>query len=315
MGWADYSAGAGPANSARDILKGTDYAPNQYRLALPYLIRFLARTLHVRRGYLLTGALDGIAAYVASYLLYLRLARSSWISQMGGSARAVAVALFLAALQFPIAWVVPWQRPETLPSAAYLAASLLIIPRAITRPVLYIVLFLLTLWQAFVRSDIPFVFGLSMILLGFLGRSPKIVSDRWALSLCGMIVAGTAAVIQMMMKYVFFPNAVYPPGTALVQLTENLSLHRSSTAAVALLPCFVLLWLGKRVMARLDPMDWLTILSSVLYLPLWLAVGVASEVRIYVPFLLILCPVAAKILSLYLTTDGPNTMGGRRLQS
>ena len=303
VGWMSYSASPGPVDHTHDLFAGTDYAPNQYRLAMAYLTRFLVQSLHLSKGYLLAGALDGAAAYVALWFLYLRLARSRWMAQRVGPSRTVVIALFLAAAQLPMAWVVPWQRPETLPCAAYLAVSLYLLPKLSARPALGAVLFLGTVWQAFVRSDVPLVFGIAMVLLGLLGRSQEIVSSRRLLVGWGVVVAGVAGGIQAWMKYILFPNAVYPPDTPALQIWSNLHVHFLSIFLVALLPWIALVWLARRTNARLDAMDQLTVVASVLYLPLWMTVAVIGEVRVYVPFLLVLCPVAAKIVSVFLAKE------------
>ena len=95
-GWMSYSANAGPVDRTHDLFAGTDYAPNQYRLAMPYLGSFLVRSLHVSKGYLVGGALDGAAAFVALWFLYLRLAESRWISGLSGRSRTTVIVLFLA---------------------------------------------------------------------------------------------------------------------------------------------------------------------------------------------------------------------------
>jgi hypothetical protein len=48
----------------------------------------------------------------------------------------------------------------------------------------------------------------------------------------------------------------------------------------------------------------LTVIALLGYLPLWLLVGIAVEMRIFVPFLLLLTPVAAKVLVLQLSPVG-----------
>jgi hypothetical protein len=54
---------------------------------------------------------------------------------------------------------------------------------------------------------------------------------------------------------------------------------------------------------RLDAIDRLVLMSSALYLPVWLTVGIIDEVRVYVPFLFALSMVAAKVSAPFLMRE------------
>jgi hypothetical protein len=71
--------------------------------------------------------------------------------------------------------------------------------------------------------------------------------------------------------------------------------------AIAVFPFLVLgaFLIVKRT--RLRMVDALAVTAAALYLPLWFAVGIVAEVRIFVPFLLALCMVAARVFGVYVT--------------
>ena len=80
--------------------------------------------------------------------------------------RFVLLGLFFAAAQFPVLWIFPWERSETLPTAAYLAAIVLLIVRRSRMPFVLVCLLtlLLGLFQALVRADVPVLAGVAILL-------------------------------------------------------------------------------------------------------------------------------------------------------
>lgn len=308
VAWFNYAAFAPAADPKHDLFAGTDYAPNQYRLAMPYLAAFFDHVFHVTRNAATFAIFDFLAAYGAMYLLYLRLVGGQWVAGIDHRSRLLVVGFFLAALQFPLAWVVAWQRPETLPTAAYVAGCLLLISRFKEQSWGWIAFFVLTLWQSFVRTDVPVVLGIAMILVGLFSRSQGMQRRRWKLAGCGVVVFGIASATQVYLQFFLFPHAVYPPDTAVFMLPANFSTHNLSIFAIALAPCAALLLLIPKVATKLDEVDWITLLASLLYLPLWFTVGVVSEVRIFVPFFLALCPVAAKAFYWVFSTEDPDAV-------
>ncbi len=68
-------------------------------------------------------------------------------------------------------------------------------------------------------------------------------------------------------------------------------------SAVALLPVVLTAVPGFLSRKGICSLDWLSVIAAALYLPLWFTVGRTAEVRVYIPFLLLLCPVAARVFA------------------
>jgi hypothetical protein len=115
-----------------------------------------------------------------------------------------------------------------------------------------------------------------------------------------MVISGT---IQAYLQFVRLPHLGHPPNTKIVQFTSNLTIHNLEVFTIALLPylVFLVFWIIKR--AALNHIETAVVVSSVLYLPLWFTVGVISEVRIYVPFLLALSMVVARVSATILSRE------------
>jgi hypothetical protein len=265
------------------------YAPDAYRVAMAALVPFLQNTFHVADRTSINGVLDFCFGFGALFLLYRLSVDDRPTSETNFMERFAVVALFLALVQFPMAWVVPWQRPETMPSAFYLALALFCVSRR-GRKWLGLLL-LATCVQALVRSDVALVFGIAMMLTSFW----RPVGSRLASFFAGMGVAVIAGGVQMYLQFVRFPHLTYPPGTPMIQFSSNLQLHSLGVFAIGLLP---LLLVGAFLIYKrpsLTSVDALVIAAALLYLPLWFTMGNIAEVRIFVPFLLAICMVGARV--------------------
>jgi len=121
--------------------------------------------------------------------------------------------------------------------------------------------------------------------------------------LCGTMGGGT----QLYMQCVAYPNVTYSPTTPRFQLLANLNLlHPPMHIPIfltALLPLIVSLVLLRRHHLPLDPSDKLVLLILLVYLPLWVTMGLVVEVRIFVPFLFLASPTIAKLWTAYLFND------------
>jgi hypothetical protein len=115
------------------LFAGADNAPNQYRIGVAYPAKFIADRLHIKKYYIIFSVIDFVVASLTCFLLYVMLCRSALFRSLSLPLQTIAVALFLVSLAYPFAWVVPWQRYETLTTACtshsrfcFLTASALI---------------------------------------------------------------------------------------------------------------------------------------------------------------------------------------------
>ena len=281
------------------LFHGTDHAPNQYRVAIPYLARAIGSLTDISKYYVLYALFDFLCALGACWIFYCLLRGAPFMQQLGPAERLTAVAFLLASIVYPFAWVTYFQRPETLPTALYLALMCLVISRARPLPKLAFAS-LLAIWQGFVRSDVPAMFGAAVVLFCWTSACRRLFGSRWQAALFGALNALLALAVQWLLQHLLFPYATYPPDTQFVQLLRNLHPRSLVTFGIAILPYVFLVAGATGCWRRLDAQDQLLILASLAYLPLWLTVGVNSEVRIFVPYLLALTPTAAKLLLLWL---------------
>jgi hypothetical protein len=284
------------------------YAPETYRVAVPALGSLLVRVLHTQHPSVVAAVLDFIFGTLACYLLYKVVVAGFPLAGAGLKERALAVALFLAFLQFAIPWVVYRQRPETLPTALYVAVVLLCLTRSGSGVAWSLGLLAATAVQGFVRADVPFAIGVALVLASLMGIL-KGFGARGATLVKGIAVAAIAVGVQGYLQFVRFPHLSYWPGTSVLQFRNNLGFHNMANLVAALLPYLLVGGALKMKRARLDAVDTLILVASGLYLAIWFTVGIADEVRIYVPFLMALSVVAAKFSASHILSQDPVQAG------
>ena len=271
------------------------FAPDIYRVGMQWVSNALQGAIRDPAARLTS--IDFVVGFAALYALYLLQASRVSLRVRHRAYRVMTLALFLTALHFPMQWVVPYQRPETMPMTLYLAVAALLVLRVRTGAAWALGLVALTVVTAFLRSDVPCIFGVAIFLLGLCGNALHEIAPRRTCIVTGAAIAAAAAAVQAYLQFVRYPHAVYPPGVPRVMLHYNARTHSLAMLAIALLPAVLTGIAAVIVRVKLRSLDWLCITSAAIYLPLWCTMGSTAEVRIYVPFLLLLCPVAARIVA------------------
>jgi hypothetical protein len=240
-------------------LPATLPAPQVYRIAIPALGRLAIRLFHLNNPTYVAAGFDFIFSFLALNIFYRLTTERPGIEEVPGN-RALVVVLFLAFIQFPLTWVVPWQRPETLPSALFLAVALFSLVRSRESAKWSVLLLLAAAFQAFVRSDVALVFGIALTAVSLTGRRSSSFGSRRSNLINGLLVIVIAGGTQAYLQFVRFPHRHYPPGTDVIQFRNNLHFHNLSSASLAVAP---FLLLGVIVAVRRISLDALEILIVV----------------------------------------------------
>ncbi|MGF7183683.1 hypothetical protein [Tunturiibacter psychrotolerans] len=275
------------------------HLPDAYRVLMPALGRFVMKTFHIPDAPAVAALFDFINGFGACYLFYR-------VTVDALSETRLAAALFLAMIQFGLYYIVPWQRPETTPSALYLAICLFSFTRLRTNSNWVFPIVTATILQDFIRTDIPLVLGVSVMVLGSLPTAPKTFGSRRHMLLLGSALICLTVSAQAYLSYVRFPNLHrWPVDNQIVTLKTNLlNAHSLSSGLVALFPFVLFAIYIARTRPSLDASDRLIMIASGLYLVVWLCAGHLSEIRIFVPFMIALSSVIAKVLGSAQTDDG-----------
>lgn len=270
------------------------YAPDVYRMMMPILWQVGQRATGLDMAWVAAG-LDFLFFLPMLLLLWWLVGADTEATPSASLRRLFASILLLALVQFPVAWITPWIRPETVPTAFFLAFATFCLVKGRRNPAWTAPLLIATVFQAFVRTDIPFLFGAAVALISFSADTSSGFGTRLATFLRGAAIAAISAGVQIYLQFFLYRGVPYPPNTAPIQLYNNLYIHNIVSALLALAP-FLLTFafvIGKRV--RLHAIEAAAILSALLYLPIYFLVGIIGEVRIIVPCLLLLSAATARL--------------------
>ncbi len=298
-----------------DVVGGTANAPNQYRIGVIDTAYFLAQHTHLALRYMLT-VLDVIAGFVAVFALFFVFRRSAVYREAGLAGRWFGAAGFLVLVQFYLAWLVWYQRPETLPTTAILALALLLLAAPLRGGAGTAVcgLLLLAVAQGFVRADVAFALhlGILLVCLTPLGRGFALSRGLQAGTSAGamLMVLG----IQYWLMRQAFPQANYG-STPVFQLILNLSSPDAWIPFVLFMGPFAwTVWMVGRRRFQMEAGGVAVLVGALVFLGMWMMGGRVKEVRIFLPFALALAPLTIEIaMQRFLSTIGAESQRGTRL--
>jgi hypothetical protein len=282
-----------------DVVWGTGNAPNQYRIGVIDTAFFLARHLHVGMRHTLA-LLDLISGTIAVFALFLVLERSAVYRRASVATQWFGAGSFIALVQFHMAWLLWYQRPETLPATALVALTLLLIadrspgPGDAERAWTIVGLLVLALAQGFVRADVGFA-----LHLGILAVSLTSIGEGFALGRRVQALTSVGAMLLVLGIQYYLMKKVYPQAnygdTQVVQLLFNLkSPSGYAPFLIFLLPTgwtAVMLW-RRRYLA--GSAEIATFAGAAIFFVMWVMVGRIKEVRIFLPFALGLAPLTVE---------------------
>jgi hypothetical protein len=278
------------------MLNGTEDAPAQYRVLVVKSAGWMAQHLHmgVRHGITL---IDFVSLVVAMFVLRSLLERSAAWRNANATARWFAAAAYLALIQFFLAWLTWYQRPETLANAALLALALLLTSRRIGPPgnggaaLTAACLVLVGVLQGFTRADVGFTFHAGVALVCLTARGRDFALPRWLQFAASTLACGAALAAQLYLMRVVYPHAHYRADTPVFELLLNFKEHlRAVPFVLYMIP---LVWLVVQLMRKRVPVTSAQaglLTGTAIFFVLWCMVGKIDEVRIFLPFAFALTP-------------------------
>ena len=277
-----------------DVVSGTAHAPGQYRIGVIDTAYFLSQHAHLTLR-LLLAALDVVSGFVAVFALFLVLRRSAAYRRAGDASQWFGAAGFVVLVQFYLAWLLWYQKPETLPTAAMLALALLLLTVRLPLPGLAVIgLLVLAAAQAFVRADVAFALHAGVLLVCLTAGGREFALSRW-------VQAGTSLVAVMLIlgiQYWLIKKA-YPLATygdlSVVQLFYNVKSVQSFVPFVLFMTPVG--WTAAMVARRRYAMEGAKaglFAAAVIFFAMWVTLGRIREVRIFLPFALVLAPLTVE---------------------
>ena len=300
--WAYSQAFYKEPNIWMDVVWGTGSAPSQYRIGVVDTAYFLAQHLHAGMRHTLA-LLDVISGMIAVFALFRVLEGSAVYRRASQGTQWFGAASFIVLVQFYLAWLLWYQRPETLPTAAILALALLLVAgspgleggSAIGMAGTVLGLLLLAVAQGFVRADVAFALHLGILLVCLTKAGKGFALPRGVQAGTSMVAMLLAVGIQYWLMKKVYPQANYGD-TPVLQFFLNLKSPQAyAPFLLFLLPAG---WTGVMLSRRryeVESADLGMFTAAVIFLGMWVVVGKIAEVRIFMPFALALAPLTAEL--------------------
>jgi hypothetical protein len=281
-----------------DVVSGTAHAPGQYRIGVIGTAYFLARHMHLGLRHTLA-LVDVIAGLIAVFTLFLVLRRSPVYRRASQAAEWFGAASFVVLVQFYLAWLLWYQKPETLPTAAMLSLALLLLTVRLNGRLATMVpvvgLLLLAVAQGFVRADAAFALHVGILLVCLTSAGRGFALPRGVQAGTSLVAVVLAVGIQYWLMRRVYPQANYG-GTQVLQLFLNLRSPEKFVPFLVFLAPFA--WTAamlrrRRYQAGSAGIAMFT--AAVIFLGMWVTFGRLGEVRIFLPFTLTLAPLTVEL--------------------
>jgi hypothetical protein len=282
-----------------DVVTGTAKAPGQYRIGVIDTAYFLSQHTYLTLRLMLS-VLDVFSGFIAVFALFLVLRRSAVYRGASEDAQWFGAASFVVLVQFYLAWLLWYQKPETLPTAAMLALSLLLL--AVRLPLsgplgtILSVAGLLALAAAlgFVRADVAFALHAGVLLVCLMPGRREFALPRRLQAATSLVALALVLGIQFWLMKKVYPLANYGD-TSVVQLLNNLKLLQRFVPFVLFMTPVA--WTAAMVARRRYAINAAGVgmfAATVIFLVMWVTLGRTNEVRIFLPFALALAPLTVE---------------------
>jgi len=306
--WAYSQAAHRNPEDLEALVRGVGPAPQQYRIGVLRLAEFASRhsPLAMRHSFTL---IDLAAGAIAIYVLFSLLVGSEGFRVARSGAQWLMVGSYTFLVQLYFSWVLWYQRPETLTTAASAALLLWLLMRregagAPRAPALLIGGTLLVAFlQALVRPDVVITLELGVAAMCVLGRSRGLALPRWVQAGTSVVAVLLAGAVQFYIIHRMYPHASYGDTPVFEWKLNIADFERWPPFFLALAPY---LWLVVTTVRRhrsefmtdgLSAASVAIVPGSVLMLLLFLLLGRMDEVRIFLPYALALAPMTAIVFA------------------
>jgi hypothetical protein len=280
------------------FVHGTGGAPEQYRIGVKMAAWWLVQHLswEFRYGFTL---MDVIAAVAGALLVYDLLLRRPAIRESSTSFQWFASAGFVLLVCYYMAWVGFFFRPETLPSFGLTACMAWLWTRRRDEragTVLTICgLVAAAAAQAWIRADVPCALNAGILLVSVFGTGRGLSISRRASIVTSAVCIAIAAGTQLYIMRAIYPQASY--GRIPVFMVAR-DLHQPLTYPPFLIFILPLAWTAVqawRQRAALDIGSRGLLIGAFIYFVLWIVMGKLDEVRIFIPFAVVLIPITMEL--------------------
>ena len=289
------------------LLAGRSFAPAQYRIGVLQTAALLARITHTQLRHMFA-VIDFVCLGIALSLLLLLLTRTETFrraAQPGPEQARLGTEILGQWLQATLAlgcfllyllWSFWYQKPETQATLLILVLSAVLTTLATrqSRVPAALGLIVLAAIGATIRADAVIALHAGFLGACLLPQARTLPLGRGLQATASLLSIVAALAVQYAIMHWLYPHA--PRQVSAFQLAGNLSNPMSNIVLLlALFPWWLTLWLAAKRWRTLDGWSMGLLLGSLVHFALFYTLGIAGEVRIFLPFAMTVVPLTVTL--------------------
>jgi hypothetical protein len=274
------------------LLAGRSFAPAQYRIGVLRTADLLARLTHTHLRHTFA-VIDFVCLGVSLWLLLWLLGRTEIFRSAARLGRWLQASLALGCFLLYLLWSFWYQKPETHATLLLLVLSAAAAQWRRRIPAV-VALIALAAIGATVRVDALVAFHVGFLVACVLPQSRSLPLGRAVQAVASLLSIAAAIGVAYFIMHRMYPDA--PREVAAWQLFNNLKLWVNYfVVAAALFPWWITLRLVVHRWRALDGWSVGLVIGSVVHFALFYTLGIAWEVRIFLPFAMTLVPLTVTL--------------------
>lgn len=274
------------------LLAGRGFAPAQYRIGVLRAAALLANVTHTQLRHMFA-LIDFACLGVSMALLLWLLSRTDIFRRASRIGQWLQANLALGCVLLYLMWSFWYQKPETHATLLLLVLSAVAARWREPAPAVLVLIALAAL-GATVRADAMVAFHTGFLAACLLPQARSLPLGRPTQVIASLLSVLAAVGVQYAIMHGVYPNA--PREVSPFQLLSNLTSWLNYVVLIgALFPWWITLRLAARRWRELDGWSVGMLLGSVAHFALFYVLGMAGEVRIFLPFAMTVIPLTATL--------------------
>jgi hypothetical protein len=285
------------------LLQGQGMAPQQYRIGILRLAHLLSVHSfgHLALRHTLT-LLDFVFLLVGMTATFYLVTQTRFYREAAYLRRCSAPLLALLLLLFYLSWTFWYHKPETIANFACLALASVLLSGKLRLPAASAAagLMLISAYLGTIRADAGLALNLGILLLALFPGGKTLPLGRVPQAVAGGIGLIATLGVEFYIKNVLYPGNRF--SDPLFELVRNIASPISLfCVGIAFAPYFLTLYFALRRWSSLEAWEAALIVASLVEFLLFVVVALADEVRLFLPYPMVLLPTSAALLCRELT--------------
>ena len=281
-----------------DLLRGHGPAPAQYRLGVLFVAGFLSRLSHGHLALRHTiTALDAVFLAIGLPIVFFLTRRTAFYRAASSITRCLVEFSVVTLLLFYLSWTFWYHKPETIANFALLSLAALLVSGRLRLPPLLLAVGVVavSLYMATIRADSALALDLGLFVVALLPERLPLALGR-GLQLATAVLSGAGVLgVEYYIKHVLYPRN--PFSDPLFMLPNSLRSPGDLYCLVfALLPYMLIVWLARKRWADLEGWERAMVIASVVEFAMYLIVAKINEVRLFMPYPMMLLPISGPLI-------------------